>query len=190
MPGASLEAITGRLGVGAVAFLGLFLMADGSRLGVFELVEMYGKSSTWGIVGVVPTLVVIYIIGVFCVGLAEVGLSRFAALHGPSPRDILVVSRLGTGLIQQLYADHLRNHELLKGAAVSFVILAFGSLAEWQTIPATEVVVVLAVGAAILLSCLSLIFARRAAQQAAALATVAQNDTPPKRHIDPTRSGE
>jgi hypothetical protein len=114
MPGASLEAITGRLGVGAVAFLGLFLMLDGAQLGVFELVETYGKSSTWGIVGVVPTLVVIHIIGVFCVGLAELGLSRFAALHGPEPRDIVVVSRSGMGLLQQLYADHLRNQELLK----------------------------------------------------------------------------
>ena len=65
MPGASLEAVTGRLGVGAVAFLGLFLMVDGLQVGVFELVETYGKSSTWGIVGVVPTAVVIYLIGVF-----------------------------------------------------------------------------------------------------------------------------
>ena len=29
----------GRLGVGAVAFLGLFLMVDGLQVGVFELVE-------------------------------------------------------------------------------------------------------------------------------------------------------
>ena len=85
MPGASLEAVTGRLGVGAIAFLGLFLMVDGLQVGAFELVETYGKSSTWGIVGVVLTAVVIYIIGVFCVGIAELGLSRFAVFDGPKP---------------------------------------------------------------------------------------------------------
>jgi hypothetical protein len=152
MPGASLEAVTGRLGVGAIAFLGLFLMVDGLQVGVFELIETYGRSSTWGIVGVVPTAVVIYIIGVFCVGFAELGLSRFTAFQGPPPRDILVISRSGTGLLQQMYADHLRNHELLKGAAVSFIVLAAGSLAEWRTIPGYEIVVMLAVGSAIVLS--------------------------------------
>jgi hypothetical protein len=190
MPGTSLEAITGRLGVGAVAFLGLFLMLDGAQLGAFELVETYGKSSTWGIVGVVPTLVVIHIIGVFCVGIAELGLSRFAALHGPEPRDILVVSRSGMGLLQQLYAEHLRNQELLKGAAVSFVILAIGSLAEWRTIPGTEIIVVLAAGGAILLSCLSLVFARRAVEQAAALAIVAEHETAHHLPAELARSGE
>ena len=190
MPGASLEAVTGRLGVGAVAFLGLFLMVDGLQVGVFELVETYGKSSTWGIVGVVPTAVVIYVISVFCVGIAELGLSRFAVFDGPKPRDILVVSRSGPGLLQQVYADHLRNHELLKGAAVSFMILAVGSLAEWRTLPGFEIVVVLATGGAILLSCLSLVFARRAMGQAAALAAVAQNETPPNQQMEPARSGE
>ena len=134
MAGASFEAVTGRLGVGAVAFLGLFLMFDGLQVGVFELIETYGASSTWGLVGALPTTVVIYIIGVFCIGFAELGLSRYAAFQGPTPDDILIVSRSGTGLLQHLYADHLRNHELLKGAAVSFMILAVGSFAEWRTV--------------------------------------------------------
>ena len=46
MPGASLEAVTGRLGVGAIAFLGLFLIVDGMQIGVFDLVETIGKSVT------------------------------------------------------------------------------------------------------------------------------------------------
>jgi hypothetical protein len=179
MPGTSIEAVTGRLGVGAIAFLGLFLMVDGLGVGVFELIETYGQSSTWGIVGVIPTTVVTYIIGMFCVGFAELGLSRFAAFHGAEPRDILVVASSGMGLLQQLYADHLRNHELLKGAAVSFIILAVGSLAEWRTIPGYEIVVGLAAGGAVLLSYLSLVFARRAMEQAVALAVVAQSEMPP-----------
>lgn len=59
MPGTSFEAVTGRLGVGAIALLGLFLMVDGLHVGAFEMLETYGKSTTWGIVGVVPAAVVI-----------------------------------------------------------------------------------------------------------------------------------
>ena len=73
---------------------------------------------------------------------------------------------------------------------MSFMILAVGSLAEWRTLPGFEIVVVLATGGAILLSCLSLGFARRAMGQAAALAAVAQNQTPPNQKMEPARPGE
>ena len=39
MLGASFEAVTGRLGIGAIAFLGLFLVVDGFQLGAFELIK-------------------------------------------------------------------------------------------------------------------------------------------------------
>jgi hypothetical protein len=170
MPSASFESVTGRLGIGAIAFLGLFLVVDGLQVGVFELIETYVKTSTWSVVGVIPTAVVIYIVGVFCLGFAELSLSRFPAFHGPSPHDVIAVSRDGGALLQQIYADHVRNHELLKGASVSFVILAVGTIADWRNIPGYEVVVVLAAMGAVALSVLSLVFARRAARQAADLA--------------------
>ena len=50
----SFEIVTGRLGVGAIAFLGLFLIVDGMQIGVFKMIETYGKSTTWGIIGVIP----------------------------------------------------------------------------------------------------------------------------------------
>ena len=140
----------------------------------------------------VPTAVVIYIIGVFCVGIAELGLSRFAVFDEPKPNvHPGRFSRSGPGLLQQVYADHLRNHELLKGAAVSFVILAVGSLAEWRTLPGFEIVVVLAtvgaifVGVPVVGVCTACPF-----EQAAALAAVAQNQTPPDQQIAPASSGE
>jgi hypothetical protein len=56
------------------------------------------------------------------------------------------------------------------------MILAVGSFAEWRTVPGYGIVVLMAVGSAIVLSCLSLVFARRAVAQATALAVAARND--------------
>ena len=172
MPGASFEAVTGRLGVGAIAFLGLFLFVDGFQVGAFEMIELYGKSATWGIVGVIPTAVVIYIVGVFCVGVADTLLAPFPKLRGPSPEDLLAVSRSAGAIVEQSYAEHLRNHELLKGAAVAFVILAAGSLAEFPNLPGLEALAWIGVLGAIVLSLLSLVFSQRALAQAASLANV------------------
>lgn len=69
MLGAPVETITGRLGVGAIAFLALFLAVDGMKIGAFHLVETYGNSVTFGIVAALPTAVVAYILGVFLQGL-------------------------------------------------------------------------------------------------------------------------
>lgn len=174
LTGTSLEALTGRLGVGAIAFLGLFLTVDGLKAGAFEMIELYGKSTTWGIVGVIPTAVVIYIVGVFCVGVAELLLARFPALRGPEPSDVLAVSLSGGPVLQQWYGDYIRNHELLKGAAVSFVILGFGSLAEFRNLPGpgyASLVWICAAGA-LALCVLSLVFSRRSAAQAGLLARV------------------
>jgi len=170
LPGASLEALTGRLGVGAIAFLGLFLIVDGFQVGAFEMIELYGKSATWGIVGVVPTAVVIYIVGVFCVGLAEMILAPFPRLRRPAVEDLMVVSQSAATLAQQSYAEQVRNHELLKGAAVSFVILALGSLVDSSNLFGFEPLAWIGVIGSVALSVLSLVFSQRAVAQAHSLA--------------------
>lgn len=170
MPGASFEAITGRLGVGAIAFLGCFLLVDGLQIGVFGFVEHYGKSATWGIVGVVPTAVVTYIVGVFCVGVSELLLSRWPLLASRPPDEIQAVSRDGAPLIQQAYAEQLRNHELLNGSFVAFLVLAVGCLVDAANMRGFDAIVWLATSGAVLLAALSLVFSRRAAARASEIA--------------------
>ena len=43
---ASLESLTGRLGIGALAFLGLFLIVDGAQVGTFEMIDVWSWA-TW-----------------------------------------------------------------------------------------------------------------------------------------------
>jgi hypothetical protein len=171
VPGASFEAITGRLGVGAVAFLGMFLIFDGLQIGVYALVEEYAQSTAWGIVGVIPTAVVTYIVGVVCVGIAESMTSRLPFAPSPTPEEIAAVSHDGGPLLQQVYSGHLRNHELLTGASFAFLVLAIGCMAETPNMPGNAVVVWLSTLGALALAALSLLFARRAALRASALAS-------------------
>jgi len=179
LSGTGLEGITGRLGIGAITVLGLFLLVDGAQIGVFELIETYGNSTTWGIVGIVPTAVVTYIVGVFCLGAADLVLSKLSAFQPPTPADVLNISRTGSALLEQAYSDHTRNFELLKGAAISFVILSVGSLAEASNLPSNRSVIWLAVLAALGLSPLSLLFAHRSLVQARDLARIAGDDRRP-----------
>ncbi len=187
MPGASFEAVTGRLGVGAIAFFGLFLIVDGINVGVFELIEAIGKSVTWGIIGILPTVVVTYIVGVFCLGIAEVLLSRFASFSSPKPDDIIAVSGTDSALLQQLYSEHLRNHELLKGTFVSFLVLAVGCVAESTKMTGSMAIVWLFTAGAVALAVLSLVFSGRAARRAGAIANAAhvRRELPSNRPLQP-----
>ena len=116
MPGTSFEAMTGRLGVGAVALLGAFLLVDGLNHQIFPLlIENFGKSVTWGLIGILPTAVVTYIVGVLCFGLAEVLFAGVPSLGGPTPEAIVAVSATDSMLLQAAYTEQVRAHELLKG---------------------------------------------------------------------------
>ncbi len=178
MIGAPVETITGRLGVGAISFLAFFLMVDGMQVGAFRLVETYGNSVTFGIVAALPTAVVAYILGVFCVGTADIILSRFESLSEPHPQKILTLSKFGGDLLNQSYLEAIRNSELLKGSSVAFILLAVGTILDSSNMRGYETAVVFAFCAAIGLSILSLVFARRVVAKATRIAETASNAQP------------
>jgi hypothetical protein len=161
MGGASFEAVAGRLGVGAIGFFGCFLIADG-LLNVFPLIEEIGRSVTWGIIGVLPTIVVSYVVGVICSELADIVLYRFASFEPPPLEDAIVVSKIGSVLLSQIYSEQLRSHALLKGSSVSFVLLAVGCLAESRSMGGFTSPVLLFTASAAGLAALSLFFSARA----------------------------
>ena len=178
MLGAPVETITGRLGVGAICFLALFLAVDGMQIGVFHLIETYGKSVTFGIIAALPIAVVTYILGVFCVGTADLVLSRFCAFREPEPELILALSQSGGDLLQQSYSENLRNSELLKGSSVAFVLLATGTLLDVSNMRGYETIVIIAFIVALGLSALSLVFAHRAIGRAKRISKVIFNKEP------------
>jgi hypothetical protein len=158
---APVETITGRLGVGSICFLAFFLAIDGMQIGAFHLVETYGDSVTFGIVAALPTAVVAYIFGIFCVGTADLVLSRFAAFQEPDPEKIYALSKSGGDLLKYNYSEINRVLELLKGLFIAFILLAFGTLLDASNMIGYENIVIVSFIIAIGLSVLSLLFARR-----------------------------
>ena len=179
MLGAPIETITGRLGVGAIALLALFLSADGMQIGVFHIVESYGGSVTFGLVAALPTAVVTYVLGVFCVGTADLLLTRFEAFRDPGPEEILELSKDGGDLLKQQYLESLRNSDLLKGSSISFLLLAVGTVLDAPNMRGYESIVVVATVAAVGLSGMSLVFACRAVARAKEIANVLVSSTKP-----------
>jgi hypothetical protein len=174
MLGASIEAITGRLGVGAIAFLACFLVADGQQVGVFELVELYGKTSSFGIVIALPTAVVTYVLGAITMGLADLIYKPIKSLAPVPAYRVRAVSVRGGELLQQQFVEQLRNFELLKGASMAFLLLAIGCAAEHQNMPSMAIVGGATLGA-VALAMLSLLFAIRSRSLAISLSIEAEN---------------
>lgn len=137
-----------------------------------SLVETYGDSVTFGIVAALPTAVVAYILGVFCVGTADLVLSKFTAFQEPAPERICALSKSGGDLLRQSYSETIRNLELLKGSFVAFLLLALGVALDASNMRGYETILVLAFIAAIGLSLLSLLFSRRSVVKARRISEV------------------
>jgi hypothetical protein len=152
--------------VGAIVLLACFLVVDGMQLGIFQLVEQFGNSTAWGLIGLVPTTVVSYLVGVFTVGAAEMLLARVSVLQQPSVDEIRRVAESKSPLLEQLYVEQFRNHELLKGASLAFLFLALGCVSEIRNMPGQHLISAIAISSSFLLSALSVLFARRAAARA------------------------
>jgi hypothetical protein len=178
MISASVEIVAGRLGVGAICFLALFLMADGMQVGVFQLVETYGNSVTFGIVAALPTAVVAYILGIYCVGVADLFVSRFESFREPSPQSVYRLSKSGGELLRQEYAEIMRNFELLKGSSVAFFLLAIGALLDVTNMRGFEVVVALVFIGAIIVALLSLVFASQTLRKGKSIVEVDFEEAP------------
>jgi hypothetical protein len=128
-------------------------------------------------------------LGVFCLSIADALLSGVTSLAWTKPKDIIAVSATGSALLQQLYSEHLRNHELLKGASVSFLILAIGCIAEAPKLGYDSLLGWLLISGATALAILSLIFARDALRRSAVIAEAAYaqlgNIDQPSSHLEP-----
>jgi uncharacterized membrane protein (DUF485 family) len=161
----SAELVTGRLGLGAIVLLAGFLVVDGQQLGAYRIVETYGSSTAWGVVVAVPTLVLSYILGVLCVGTAEITVGRMSALGHGREVDALLSAATAGNLVQATYSDLVRRRELLEGAIVAFALLAIGCVADLPMMPGQPALVFVLAAISLVLAVLCFLFAVRAARR-------------------------
>ena len=123
---ASLEDLTGYLGVGALELLGLFFVLDGVS-GFLAFVETYAKTSSWAILVTVPALVVCYILGLTS-SLAVESLLRLEPVL--TPEHFAQATSSNNEAMVRKYAEVERHARLLNGCLIAFVVVGVGCLAE------------------------------------------------------------
>jgi hypothetical protein len=153
---ATLEDLTGYLGLGALELLGFFFVLDGIS-GFLVFLETYAKTSSWAILVTIPVLVVSYILGLTS-SLAVESALRFRPILTPELFARTATSKNET-LIRR-YAEVERHSRLLNGCLVAFLFLGFGSLAEVRMMGTFGFVGYLGFGIALFLTALCPLVAR------------------------------
>lgn len=123
---ASLESVTGYLGVGALELFALALIVHGIS-GSPDLAETVASVDSQALLVLVPVLVVATILGLFT-SLAVEHLLRLTPLL--TPELFALVATSGNDAIIQLHAEVERHSRLLNGCLIAFILLGFSCLAE------------------------------------------------------------
>ena len=126
---ASLEDVTGAMGVGSLYVLGIFFVLDGCY-GFLGFTEEYAQTVTWTIVAAIPIAFVTYLLGLISITTSEI-LFSLNRKHREALNVIqdIFVSTTNNFLIGEFIAYN-RRQKLLKGSTPAFVVLAFGSWSE------------------------------------------------------------
>jgi hypothetical protein len=125
----SLENFAGLTGVGALQVLGWFFVIDGLT-GFYVLVEQYAASASWQIFFSVAVVALAYLLGAVSsiIGglIVEMGSSTTTRIYE-------VAGRLNTTASYLVLEDWLKKSAILKGSALSVLVLAAGSVIEGQS---------------------------------------------------------
>jgi hypothetical protein len=133
MASESLASVAGPSGVGALCVLGIFLFVDGRSPQFYPTVEVYAKSTTWGVVAAVPLLAITYVMGLF---LNSLGVHLVQALSGiSSTTETIDLSRtaflaLDKSAAMTTYVQLMQDRAVLAGSSIAFLVLAVGAISE------------------------------------------------------------
>jgi len=133
VPWQGLQGFSGATAIGALVFVDLALIANSFADNLFPVINIYSQTPTWAIVVAIPLVSIAYLLGVLCIGAAEVILIRFRCLDANAlVEDILVTST--SGEFASMHFRQLRQEaDLLAGAMIAFVLLALGAgLSAWR----------------------------------------------------------
>jgi len=137
MPNEALGTFAGPTGVGALFFLGVFLILDGRAPQLFPAFETYAGTSSWAIIAAIPLLAISYLAGlVLMTGASAAVRGTFGPATQEEANDTYSVSSKPAkeSVIAQRYSQLQQDKDILAGAAFSLVVLALGALSEARTL--------------------------------------------------------
>jgi len=129
----NVEGYSGATAVGAVVLVDLILIANAFADNLFPVINDYAKTATWAIVVAIPLLSLTYLLGLVCMGTAEVLLIWSCLVDGRAlTNDAVAVTARGE-LVAGRFHQLRQEAELLAGGVIAFALLALGSaLGAWR----------------------------------------------------------
>lgn len=157
MEKATLEELTGYLGVGAIEMLGAFFIGDGQS-NLIDWIGLLKGSQTLAIAGAVPLLVICYVLGLVTVTMVQGGM-RFLVRPVITPKLFAEISTSDNDVLVRRFAEVERHSRLLYGCSGAFLVLSIGCLFEVKQVGANLAYVgyvCFALGLCVAISCIPL----------------------------------
>ena len=152
LPWQNIEGFAGVAGVGALCFLGIFLLLDGQNSELFPTVEIFAKTATWSIVAAIPVISIVYLIGLLATSTSTLAIDQISSMQGYSlTNDLIKISEYDKTTITQIFLQLKHDREILAGSFIGLILLGIGAISETSNLPhLRRVIIIAAIGSFIL----------------------------------------
>ena len=133
IPWQSIQGFSGASVIGALVLVDLGLIANAFADNLFPTITNFSTTAAYALVIAVPVLSLTYLLGLLCIGAAELALTLSHLLNAKTlAEDTVTVSARGESCAARFH--QLRQEaELLAGGVIVFALLAVGSaLSAWR----------------------------------------------------------
>src|SRR6267142_1431877 len=122
-PWQNIQGFSGASAVGSIVFVDLALIANAFADNLFPTIDLFAQTATWAIVVAIPTLSLVYLMGVLSIGAGEGLLACLHLAKQTTHSEDVKVLLAGNEAVVGRYRQLRQDAELLAGSAIAFVLL-------------------------------------------------------------------
>lgn len=124
--------LSSALPIGSISFLGLFFILD-HFMNLWIFLEGYTGTTTWNIILAIPTLVIMYIIGIINLRISD---HIFSKAFKKDPTEelklFLNIVAMKNNALTERYFEIKRLKEFFQACFFAFIILGFGTILTYK----------------------------------------------------------
>jgi hypothetical protein len=163
------EDLTGAFAIGSLTFLGLFFIAD-HYFNLWCLFEPYTKDNMWTLVLAIPTLVIIYTIGIFNSNITELIFNKLNKTNDKEDiNNFIFLTLLNNEALIQKYNHVKRFQFFFQSCTLSLIVLGLGTFMTTKWIAGYEIFAYLFGFGIIIIAFLCPLIAKRYSRQSSTI---------------------
>lgn len=135
----SIGDLSSALAIGSLSFLGLFFVID-HFMDLWSFFEAYTGATTWNVVIAIPTLVIIYTIGLLNLQFSDFIFSKFYKRKLTDEfKRFLIIADKDNNAITQKYSELKRLQVFFQSCFFAFLILGIGTSLTYKWVGGYEI---------------------------------------------------